>query len=71
MLPECVASVEVFLASSTQWRFAGMAAAPIGLDYAGVEAAVRGLGRSWDVELFQDLRVMERAALDELGKRSR
>ena len=59
----------LFLASSTQWKYAGMAGTPTGLDYPGVEAAARLLGREMTPELFRDIRVMEAAALDELFKR--
>lgn len=46
----------------TQWRagFNGM----LGLDYPGVEAACRMLGRAMTPELFVQLQTCERAALD-------
>ena len=55
--------MQVFLASSTQWRRAGMAGIPTGLDYAGVRAAADALDVAWDRDLIGRLRTMEREAL--------
>ena len=49
---------ELFCASQTQWRRAGAAGVPVGLDYAGVRAAAGGLGIAWG-EVFESLRIME------------
>lgn len=53
----------------TQWRYrsAGMGGAvPCGLDYAGVDAARRGLGisRAAYADMFPALQIMERAAIN-------
>ena len=65
--PENREAVEVFLALSTQWRFEGMSGTYFGLDYPGVEAALRMLRIKDRRAVFDDLRAMERAALEELN----
>ncbi|MCY4027478.1 MAG: DUF1799 domain-containing protein [Acidobacteria bacterium] len=79
VLPENWDTVLAFFAAQTQWRH-GPDGRLVGLDYAGVRAAVRGLvadgcgerrqGRrlKWR-SVFSGLRVMEAAVLEELGKR--
>ena len=70
-----VPAFELFLAVQTQWRFA---IAPhghlvrIGLDYAGVQAAMR-LGRFRDDggRLFTDLQAMEFSAIEVFGSAGR
>jgi hypothetical protein len=60
--------VNVFVAASTQW-LVGMAG-PTGLSYASVEAVLRMSGvprREWP-ELFDDVRIMEDAALDTMRR---
>ncbi len=81
MLPENWDSVRAFLAAQTQWRFAGMSGAPIGLDYAGARAAVRGVtadgygeeraGRRlrWR-RVFGRLAALEAVALEEMERRA-
>mgnify|MGYP001413433191 CR=1 FL=1 len=63
--------LELFCACSTQWRVAPMGGL-IGLDYAGVEAAMR-MRRlpepDWP-ELLADLQVMEREALAVFGEKA-
>jgi hypothetical protein len=67
VLPENAQSVELFLLSSTQWRFAeGL---PVSLDYPGVEAAARLAGIAMTPELFADIRIMERAAVEAMRER--
>lgn len=56
-------AVELFSASLTQWRRAGMAGIATGLDYPGVEAAARMMGIAVTPRLFRDLQTMEAAAL--------
>ncbi|MBX3580837.1 MAG: DUF1799 domain-containing protein [Rhizobiaceae bacterium] len=60
-------SVEAFLDCQTQWRLAvGFGAARwLGLDYAGVDAFLRGRFRNRALRrrIFEDLRVMEFVAL--------
>lgn len=62
-------AVELFIASETQWRFAGLAGTPTGFDYQGVEAVARMMGIKIDRALYCDLKTMELAALDEMLKR--
>lgn len=67
-------SVCAFLACETQWRavpmtVGNMAAIAtsvvwLGLDYAAVDVVLRHTAEGLDAEVFADLRVMERAALD-------
>lgn len=61
-----------FISLGTQWKMAiGLgAAAYTGLDYAGVEAAMRmsGMAGAARRRLFADVRTMEAAALDELNR---
>ncbi len=60
--------VRLFLACSTQWRMAP-SGAPIGLDYAACDCAIRRLDLDCDSDLFAGLQVMERAAVQEMMRR--
>ncbi|WP_428735732.1 DUF1799 domain-containing protein [Thermomonas sp.] len=62
MWPECVPSVEVFLACATQWRL-DASGAPIGLDYPALEAVMRMLGIDDLRQVFADVQVMEAEVL--------
>ena len=66
--PENEDAVRLFLALSTQWRFAG-GGVVTGLIYASAEAVMRmrGVKRAKMPVLFDALRVMEGAALDVLN----
>ncbi len=67
VLPENARAVELFLLSSTQWRFVeGWEA---GLEYSGVEAAARLAGIPMTAELFADIRIMEAAAVETIHER--
>jgi hypothetical protein len=60
---DCWTSVGVLSAIATQWRVGGDG--PIGLDYAAIPVALRLMGiprREWQ-QVFDDVRVMEDAAL--------
>lgn len=65
------AALEIFLSLRTQWRMvAGMGGAYVqGLDYAGVEALLRLKRVPNRTELFEDLQLMEEAALEVMNKR--
>lgn len=71
MWPENAQAVEVFCYHcATQWRVAtGMSVAVLGLDYAGVWAMLNGLRIRNRRALFEDLVVMERAALGVLNRK--
>lgn len=49
----------LFFAAATQWRHAGLVGVPVGLDYAGVEAAARALGLAFDAATFGQIAEME------------
>ena len=61
------ATVQLFDALLSQWRFAGMQGIRVGLDYTAIEPTARML----DVELgpmrFQELRLMESVARQEIA----
>lgn len=68
--PDCWPAVELWFVLQTQWRVGP--AGPIGLDYNVLPWVMRQCGiRSSEqrAALFEDLRVMERAALDEMAGR--
>lgn len=66
VFPDVARAVDAFDALGTQWRtgFAGFT----GLDYSAVEPTLRLLGveRSEWKQLFEDIRVMEAAALAQM-----
>lgn len=62
LFPENEKPLEIFLALQTQWRFGPIGAT--GLDYAGVAWALRLMRVKSTPELFDQIRLMERAALD-------
>lgn len=69
--PELVPALRVWTAVLTQWRHSA-GGDRTGLDYAGVQAALRMLAvprTEWPA-LFDDLRVMERSALETWHRRS-
>ena len=64
-----VATVEAFLAASTQWRTESIAGGMgpgrlifIGLDYAGARAGIEAAGIALTPELWDGVQVMEAAA---------
>jgi hypothetical protein len=71
--PENVQAVELFSLVASQWRaVAGFAGARfLGLDYAAIEAVMRmrNVRTKERGRLFDDLRVMEGAALAELNRK--
>lgn len=64
--PENAPLLELFVAVQTQWRQGPIG--PSGLDYSGVETALRLMGVKIDAEMFGFIRLMERAALDCFAK---
>ncbi len=66
VFPDCVPSVNVFTGMSTQWRVG--TGGPIGLDYTALPVVMR-LARihpSDRSRVFDDIRVMEDAALEQI-----
>lgn len=63
--PENWDVVMLFLRVQTQWRYSF--GGPTGLDYTGVEAAMRLAGIQQSADLFDGLQVMEVAALREMN----
>ncbi|MDN8617875.1 DUF1799 domain-containing protein [Variovorax ginsengisoli] len=61
-----VRAVHVFSMTRTQWRYVGMAGVPVGLIYSELPFVLEmeGIDRSEWPQLFAELRVMERSALD-------
>lgn len=69
--PDTYPAVLVFSSLMTQWRRAGMTGAVVGLDYAVIPTVfrLRGIPRHEWEQTFDDLRVMEGAALEHLNKK--
>ena len=63
VMPDNVPALEVFLHLDTQWRV-GPTGMPIGLDYGAVETVLRLMETEDGRSVFEDIRIMERAALD-------
>lgn len=70
--PEHVPALDLWGVIGTQWVYSGMGSAT-GLNYASVEAAMRlhGVPRADRAQRFEELRIMERAALAEWARRAR
>lgn len=69
--PDNWAVTQVFIDMDTQWRRAGMAGERTGMDYAAlpVVLGMHGIPKKKWPPLFDDLRVMEVAALDYLNEK--
>ena len=65
--PENVDTIWAWLSVASQWRVSGVVY--LGLDYAGVRAALDALAISVDPDLWSGLQVMEFAARDVLNAR--
>lgn len=61
--------IRLFAAVATQWRVAGMAGEPIGLDLVAVDVAARWLGLTPSPDLLDGIAVMEAAALTAIRER--
>lgn len=64
--PENADPINLFIRLQTQWRYGPVGAT--GLDYNGVHSALRFLKIRPTTELFDQIQLMERAALDALAK---
>lgn len=71
--PDNLATVNAFIAMSTQWRTGGMSGLPSGLDYAALPPVLRmtGIPRADWPDVFDGIRVMEDAALEVLRKQKK
>lgn len=61
-------TVLLFDALGSQWRFAGLQAVRIGLDYGAIEPTARMLGVEMTPVRFTEIRLMEQVACRELAK---
>lgn len=61
-------SVRLFLALSTQWQHAGMAGNRVGLRYEAIRPTAAMAGIKIKPGMFEDLQVMEGAALQEFAR---
>jgi hypothetical protein len=70
VLPDCVASVRAFYAMGTQWARAGMDAARVGLRYEALPVILKlhRVPAADRHQVFEDIRIMENAVLEELRK---
>lgn len=68
--PDCWPAWCLFVELGTQWRSAGMAGVRTGLDYGPLFARLDRIAASRDEweQLFQDVRVLEAAALDQMNQ---
>lgn len=66
--PDNLEAVNVFIAMLTQWRRAGMAGERVGLDYGVLPEVMRlcGVPPARRAEVFEDVRVLEDAALEKI-----
>ena len=65
--PENWPTLLLFLAVSSQWRYAGMGQA-VGLDYTAVDVTIRYRQMEVTPQMFEDLQAMERGALQAWAK---
>lgn len=69
--PECLESVDLFMALRTQWHFGGLGGRAPGLDYPALIAAMDMMGVKDRAQTFRDIRAMEHEALKVWQERSR
>ncbi|ESH90793.1 hypothetical protein B551_0222760 [Cupriavidus sp. HPC(L)] len=67
--PDNEAAVSIFVQMGTQWRVG--VGGPVGLDYSALRFVMRmqRVPPAEQPDLFEDIRVMEHAALDEMSER--
>ena len=64
-------AVQLFIACSTQWERAGMSGQVTGLRYERLEAVARIVDVELTQQLFDEIRLMEGAVLDEVARRAK
>jgi hypothetical protein len=69
--PENWDAMRIFLGLETQWRRAGMAGVPVGLDYAALPVVATALGVPLLEDLLARLRILEGAALTAMAEKAR
>lgn len=62
-------SLDLFQAVFGSWRFQGMAGVPVGLDEAAIHARMQVMGEARNLDLFDDVVAMGRAAAEEIIER--
>lgn len=69
MWPDNLSAVNTFIAMATQWRLGP--GGPIGLDYVALPAVMRltGVAKKERAEVFDAIRVLEDAALEQMRKK--
>ncbi len=67
--PDEYAAVTLFFSLASQWRIHGMSGVRLGLEYTAIGPTATMMGIAMTPELFDDIRVMERAALATLAAR--
>lgn len=63
-----VKALDLFLATATQWRTAGMNGAHLGLDYVALDVVARAKGVKLDHDLLWSVQVLEGAAAKEINE---
>ena len=63
ILPENWDAMTVFLDCGTQWRRAGLAGVPVGLDYSAARIVARAHRVRWGATILAKLQILESAAL--------
>lgn len=70
--PDNLPALNVLIAMGTQWRTAGMAGMPAGLDYSAITPlhlhACDVSEEAWAAHVFADLRIAEGAALEQMAE---
>lgn len=69
--PDEVIPFSLFAALGTQWDRHAMTGMRLGISYAAIQPTAQMLGIPMTPALFNDLRAMERAALDEFARSRR
>jgi len=71
LAPDEATAFSLFVALGTQWERHGMTGLRLGISYTAIQPTAQMLGVSMTPRLFNDIRTMERAALDEFARAAR